>query len=154
MVTRERRERWAESSHHGTTMVESFISEGWVRSSQKYATWPQWSYQPQCESHTAPRDCFLLSGSCRRFSYPLWGIEPTSRGAYSGMNRRSLSMSRWTLDRERGQRKWKALLLLTLSGAIRPADMELRYLRETTTGGHQSEPGSAADPLSQAATSI
>jgi hypothetical protein len=63
-------------------------------------------------------------------------------------------MSRWTLYRERGQRKWKVLLLLTLSGAIRPADVELRYFGKRTTDAHQCEPSLAADPKPRAGTSI
>ena len=62
-------------------------------------------------------------------------------------------MSRWALYRERGQRKRKVLLLLTLSGVIRPADVEQRYFGERTTGAHQSEPSSTADSIPGAGTS-
>ena len=63
-------------------------------------------------------------------------------------------MSRWTLHREPGLRKRNALLLLTLSGVIRPADLEPRYSGERTTAEHQDGPSSPSDPLSQGGTSI
>lgn len=45
-------------------------------------------------------------------------------------------MTRWKQFRERRLRKKKALQLLTLSGAVRPADVEPRYLgRERIVGG-------------------
>jgi hypothetical protein len=39
-------------------------------------------------------------------------------------------MSRWTEYRNRRQQKRNAFVLLTLSGAIRSADVEIPYLRE------------------------
>jgi hypothetical protein len=36
-------------------------------------------------------------------------------------------MSRWKLQRESRRRKRIALQLLTLTGAVRPADVEIRY---------------------------
>jgi hypothetical protein len=39
-------------------------------------------------------------------------------------------MSRWTLYRKQHQRRQHAFLLLTLSGAIRPAHVEIPYSRE------------------------
>lgn len=36
-------------------------------------------------------------------------------------------MPRWKLERERRQRKCNALRLLIVSGAVRPADIEVRY---------------------------
>jgi hypothetical protein len=36
-------------------------------------------------------------------------------------------MTRWNLKRESRQRKRNALLLLTVAGALRPADVEIRY---------------------------
>ena len=36
-------------------------------------------------------------------------------------------MSRWKLQRETRRRKRIALLLLTVAGAVRPADVEIRY---------------------------
>lgn len=45
-------------------------------------------------------------------------------------------MTRWKQFRERRLRKKKALQLLALSGAVRPADVEPRYLgRERIVGG-------------------
>ena len=40
------------------------------------------------------------------------------------------AISRWMLSRKRYQKRRNAFLLLTLSGAIRPADVELPYCRE------------------------
>jgi hypothetical protein len=39
-------------------------------------------------------------------------------------------MSRWLLYRKHYQQRRNAFLLLTLSGAIRPADVEVPYCRE------------------------
>jgi hypothetical protein len=36
-------------------------------------------------------------------------------------------MSRWKLEQERRERKRRALLLLIVSGVVRPADVEIRY---------------------------
>ena len=36
-------------------------------------------------------------------------------------------MSRWNLQRESRRRKRNALLLLTVAGAVRPADVVIRY---------------------------
>ena len=36
-------------------------------------------------------------------------------------------MPRWKLQRERRRQKRKALLLLTVAGAVRPVDMVIRY---------------------------
>lgn len=81
-------------------------------------------------------------------------MESTLCHVYSGMNWRSPSMSRWMLDREREQQKRNALLLLMLSGVIRPADVGRRYFSEGTTGEQQSRPGAAVDPITEAVTSI
>lgn len=49
-------------------------------------------------------------------------------------------MRRWKLYRQRRRRKQKALQLLTLSGTIRPADVEPRYLgRERSVGGRYAK---------------
>ena len=96
---------------------------------------------------------FLFVRECHRLSYLLWGLEPILQGAYSGTNRRSVGMARWTLYRERSQRKRKVLLLLTLSGVIRPAGVEQRYFGGVATGAHQNGPSWAADPIPLAETS-
>jgi hypothetical protein len=45
------------------------------------------------------------------------------------------AMSRWMQYRERYQQKRNAFLLLTLSGVIRSADVEVPYFRGTMAGG-------------------
>ena len=47
-------------------------------------------------------------------------------------------MSRWTQYRERCQRRRNAFLLLTMSGVIRSADMEVPYFRREMAGGPAS----------------
>jgi hypothetical protein len=69
-------------------------------------------------------------------------------------------MSGWTQDREQYHRRLNALLLLMLSGAIRPANAELPKFRESMMQGPASEagPGSEAsvepNTLSQPEPSI
>src|SRR5215471_12278303 len=59
-----------------------------------------------------------------------------------------------TMDAVSGsQRKRKVLLLLTLSGVIRPAGVEQRYFGGVATGAHQNGPSSATDPIPLAETS-
>ena len=49
-------------------------------------------------------------------------------------------MTRWKVYQERRRRKKKALQLLTLSGTIRPADVEPRYLgRDRAVGGRYAK---------------
>jgi hypothetical protein len=63
-------------------------------------------------------------------------------------------MSRWTLYRQRYQRKRNAFLLLTLSGAIRSADVEVPFLRERRFKGSQKEALSTTDALADTKQSI
>lgn len=63
-------------------------------------------------------------------------------------------MSRWMQYRERYQRKRNAFRLLTMSGAIRSADVEVPYLRETRFKGRRSGGSSTVNPVPQVAQSI
>ena len=63
-------------------------------------------------------------------------------------------MSRWMLYRQRYQRKRNAFLLLTLSGAIRSADVEVSFLRERTCSASPNAAGSTTDPLPYSKPSI
>jgi hypothetical protein len=63
-------------------------------------------------------------------------------------------MSRWMLYRQKYQRRRNALLLLTLSGAIRSADVEVSFLRERRFSGPRKGATSTADALPHAGQSI
>jgi hypothetical protein len=54
-------------------------------------------------------------------------------------------MSRWTQYRERYRRKRNAFVLLTVSGVIRSADMEVPFLRETRCSGRGRGLNSSAE---------
>ena len=59
-------------------------------------------------------------------------------------------MSRWTRYRQLKQRKRNAFVLLTMSGAIRSADVEVPFLRETRCSGPRRGLSSTADGIPQA----
>jgi hypothetical protein len=63
-------------------------------------------------------------------------------------------MSRWMLYRKRYQRKRNALLLLTLSGSIRPADVEVPYYRERMASEVRGRASSVLDPIPKVERSI
>ena len=63
-------------------------------------------------------------------------------------------MSRWTQRRKKRQQRRNAFLLLTLSGAIRPADVELPYGRERMLARPGSRRHSADNPMPRGEHSI
>ena len=63
-------------------------------------------------------------------------------------------MSRWTQYLERYERRRNAFLLLTLSGAIRPAEVEAPCFRGRMADGLGRGATSALDPVPQAEQSI
>jgi hypothetical protein len=63
-------------------------------------------------------------------------------------------MSRWMLYRQRYHRKRNAFLLLTLSGAIRSADVEISFLPDRKCSASQNRARTTTDPLAQSKPSI
>ena len=63
-------------------------------------------------------------------------------------------MSRWTLYRQRYRQRRNAFLLLTLSGAIRSAEVEVSFLRERRFTGPRKGATSTADALPPAEQTI